>query len=105
MHFLCGVSRVFNARHHQAIIRRDAVVIDHRQLTPGYRRHALDEEHVVVVVVVDAGVVHDAQIGIGNHVAVSIQRPEHAHRVATLDALGIRWRRTATLGVQRWIGG
>ena len=100
MHFLRGVGWVFNARHHQAIIGRYTVVIDHRQLAPGYRRHALDEEHVVVVVVVDAGVIHDAQIGIGNHVTICIQRPEHAHRVATLDTLGIRWRRAAPLGVQ-----
>ncbi len=105
MDLLGIIDRVLDARHHQALVGRHAVVVGHGQRATGHRLDPFDHEHVVVVVIVDAGVVHDPQVGIGDHVAVGVQRPEHAHRVAPLDAVGVRRRRASTLGVERRIGG
>ena len=84
---LLGVGRVVDVGEHQPLVGGAVVETGEPQiLAEADRLHALDDEDVVVVVVVDAGVVHDPEEDVGDDVAVLVERLEDLDRMALLRA-------------------
>ena len=105
------VGQIGRALVEQRRIQRQAIVIhDPRRCRivewgACRRLDTFDQEHVVVVVVVDAGVIHDHEVGIGDGVSGGVVSLEDTHGMAALDTRVLGRGRTAAGRIQRRIGG